>query len=46
MRCHYPDEFEALIRDHGFTVTNRWGGYRGETYGDGPELVVECQPTG
>lgn len=46
MRCYYPDEFDALIRNHGFAATNRWGGYRGETYGEGPELVIECQPTG
>lgn len=44
MRCYYPDEFEALIRHHGFAVRNRWGGYRGEMYGEGPELVIECQP--
>lgn len=41
MRCYYPDEFAALIEDHGFEITNRWGGYAGEVYGRGSELVVE-----
>ncbi len=45
MRCYYPDEFEALIRNHGFAVANRWGGYAGERYGEGPELVIECRTT-
>jgi SAM-dependent methyltransferase len=41
MRCYYPDEFEGLITSHGFIIKNRWGGYAGEEYGQGPELVVE-----
>lgn len=41
MRCYYPDEFESLVGDYGFAVTNRWGGYAGEPYGQGPELVIE-----
>ena len=41
LRCYYPDEFGQLIADHGLTVTNRWGGYDGEEYGQGNELVVE-----
>ena len=41
MRCYYPDEFENVITDHGFQVIQRWGGYHGEAYGDGPELVIE-----
>lgn len=41
MRCYYPDTFEKLIGDHGFTVLNRWGGYEGEVYGQGPELVIQ-----
>ena len=40
MRCYYPDEFLQLIEAHGFTVTDTWGGYAGEKYGDGGELVV------
>jgi len=41
MRCYYPDTFERLIQDHGFTILNRWGGYAGEAYGQGPELVIQ-----
>jgi SAM-dependent methyltransferase len=40
MRCYYPDQFEKLIVRHGFSVQNRWGGYAGERYGEGPELIV------
>lgn len=41
MRCYYPDEFLALISDAGFVICNTWGGYAGEKYGKGSELVVE-----
>ena len=41
MRCYDPDEFATLITDHGFRIVNRWGGYAGEVYGKGPELVVQ-----
>jgi SAM-dependent methyltransferase len=41
MKCYYPDEFRALVTSHGFTIVGEWGGYRGETYGLGPELVLE-----
>lgn len=41
LRCYYPDAFEQLIRAHGFTILNRWGGYAGEAYGEGPELVIQ-----
>lgn len=40
MRCYYPSEMEALVADHGFQIAERWGGYAGEPYGEGPELVV------
>lgn len=40
MRCYYPDQFIQLIESHEFTMTGRWGGYSGETYGEGSELVV------
>jgi SAM-dependent methyltransferase len=43
MRCYYPDELVARIRDEGFHVTAMSGGYAGEAYGDGTELVVEFQ---
>jgi SAM-dependent methyltransferase len=40
MRCFYAEEFTALIEGHGFRITECWGGYAGEAYGEGPELVV------
>jgi hypothetical protein len=43
MRCFYPDEFLDLIRSAGFTITGKWGGYAGELYGQGTELVVEFE---
>jgi len=41
MRCYYPDDFIDLIGGHGFKIINRWGGYQGEVYGEGSELVVQ-----
>jgi SAM-dependent methyltransferase len=41
MRCYYPDEYLRLIEAHGFRVIARWGGYHGEPYGEGPELVAQ-----
>ena len=41
MRCYYPDRFEKLILEHGFIILDRWGGYEGEVYGQGPELVIQ-----
>lgn len=41
MRVYYPDEFVRLVASHGFKVVDRWGGYAGEPYGEGPELVAE-----
>jgi hypothetical protein len=41
MRCYYPEEFVQLIARHRFRVLRCWGGYNGEQYGLGPELVVE-----
>lgn len=41
MKCYYPDEFRALVTSHGFEIVDEWGGYDGETYGMGPELVLE-----
>lgn len=41
MRAYYPDQFAALIQEHGFSILNRWGGYQGEAYGEGPELVIQ-----
>jgi SAM-dependent methyltransferase len=41
MRCYYPEEFEQLVLTHGFRSVARWGGYAGEPYGEGPELVIQ-----
>jgi SAM-dependent methyltransferase len=44
MRCYYPEQFEKLIIGQGFRVVQQWGGYNGEPYGQGPELVVQFSP--
>ena len=41
MRCYYPDEFLHRIESYGFTIVDTWGGYQGEKYGEGKELVVK-----
>ena len=41
MRCYYPEELTSLIESHGFRVLEKWGGYAGEEYGEGNELLVE-----
>ncbi|MBI4278172.1 MAG: methyltransferase domain-containing protein, partial [Armatimonadetes bacterium] len=41
MRYYYPEQFEALVAGHGFRIVRRWGGYAGEAYGEGPELVLQ-----
>jgi SAM-dependent methyltransferase len=41
MRCYNPEAFDELITRHGFQIVDRWGGYAGEAYGDGFELVVQ-----
>ena len=40
MRCYYAETFERLVTENGFVSLNRWGGYTGEIYGEGPELVL------
>jgi SAM-dependent methyltransferase len=40
-RCYTPEAFEEVIRAHGFQIIQRWGGYVGEHYGEGPELIVQ-----
>lgn len=40
MRVWRPDELLDRIAAHGFAVTGRFGGYEGEPWGQGPELVV------
>ena len=41
MRCYYPGEFSSLITSEGFEIQGKWGGYSGEEYGGGKELVIE-----
>jgi SAM-dependent methyltransferase len=41
LRCYYPDELLRMIADQGFLIVDRWGGYKGEPYGEGPELIVQ-----
>ena len=45
-RCYAPDEFAQVIIRHGFRIVHRWGGYAGEPYGEGPELVIEFAASG
>lgn len=40
MRVWYPDELIERITSAGFRILDRWGGYSGEAWGEGPELVV------
>jgi SAM-dependent methyltransferase len=40
MRVWQADELIDLIERHGFRVTDRFGGYEGEAWAEGPELVV------
>ncbi len=41
MRCWYPDEIQTLLEERGFRLVSKWGGYRGEAYGEGPELILQ-----
>ena len=40
-RCYTPEAFEEVIGAHGFQIIQHWGGYTGERYGEGPELIVQ-----
>jgi SAM-dependent methyltransferase len=46
MRCYHPEEFVQLIVSQGFRVLQQWGGYNGEAYGQGSELVVQFTHSG
>lgn len=46
MRGYYPAEFVELMERHGFRIAQRWGGYAGEIYGEGSELVVQLVDAG
>jgi SAM-dependent methyltransferase len=45
MKYYYPEEFEQLIVRQGFRVVQQWGGYEGEPYGQGPELIIQFTQT-
>lgn len=44
MRYYWPEQVEEVVRDRGFVVLERWGGYHGEAWGAGPELLLRCSP--
>ncbi len=46
MRCYFPDDFAGLFAAQGFDIVARWGGYAGEAYGEGPELVIQARRSG
>jgi hypothetical protein len=41
MRCWYPEELLARIRSEALGVRAVWGGYKGEAFGVGEELIVK-----
>lgn len=45
MRVWYPDELVGLIESCGFVVTAKFGGYEGERWDEGSELVVAFKHT-
>src|SRR5438552_2276653 len=36
MRYYEPAQFEAVVKRHRYRILGRWGGYKGERYGEGP----------
>lgn len=43
MRYWYPQQFLDLLSHNGFEIVDTWGGYDGQIYGEGPELVVSIR---
>lgn len=41
MNAYAPDDFARLVTARGLAVLEQWGGYSGEAYGAGPELVIQ-----
>ncbi|MDD5529438.1 MAG: class I SAM-dependent methyltransferase [bacterium] len=41
MKYYYPEEFESIIVNAGFEIQEKYGGYHGEKYGQGKELVIK-----
>jgi SAM-dependent methyltransferase len=44
MRVWYPNQLLDLLETNGFEILEKWGGYQGEAYGNGPELVISFRP--
>ena len=40
MRVWYPSQLVNLVEIQGFEIIEKWGGYQGEEYGEGPEQVI------
>ena len=40
MRVWYPSQLVDLVEGQGFEIMEKWGGYQGEAYGEGPEQVI------
>ena len=41
MRLYDPESFQKIIKEKGFSIMDCWGGYEGEPYGKGNELIVQ-----
>ena len=41
MRIYYPEEFRKIVANHDLIIVDHWGGYAGEKYGQGSELVLK-----
>ncbi|PPT17143.1 class I SAM-dependent methyltransferase [Xanthomonas arboricola] len=41
MRIWQPDELIEVVRSHGYEVLRKHGGFAGEAWGEGPDLVLE-----
>ena len=44
LRWYRPEQLLETIEAHGFRALQRWGGYRGEPYAEGDELVLTIAP--
>ena len=40
MRCWYAEQVIELLHSHGFRIEEKWGGFAGEAWGQGNELVI------
>jgi SAM-dependent methyltransferase len=46
MRVWYSEQLVELVERQGFEITEKWGGYQGEVYGEGPEQVIAFKLSG